>query len=105
MHNKEIKTCGTTGTSQTLRHKDHIATHIARKIQNTHNRGSQTQQYIMRKRSSCLIQQDPNICPKRPTHKHIPASLFRRPKLPPGNPELIVDVEEETTCVLGVVLL
>ena len=31
-------------------------------------------------------------------HRNInPASLFQRPKLPPGNPELFVDVHEETT--------
>ena len=68
-----------------------------RRIQILHNKRSQTISSTSGSEVGCLIQQDANIWPKRPTHKQFPASLFHGPKLPPGNPELLVDVHEETT--------
>ena len=48
------------------------------------------------------ITTDPNNWPKRPAHKHNPCQLVpRRPKLPPGNPRLLVDVNIEPTFVFG----
>ena len=103
MHNKEIKTCETTGTSHTLRHKDLIATHITRKIAKDIQR-SQTQHYNKRKPNMLSIQQDPKYG-LRGLQINNPSQLVpRRPKLPPGNPRLLVDVNEEPTFLLGDVL-
>ena len=70
----------------------------------THQR-SLTHHYNKRKQIELSKQQDPNYG-LRGLHINIThASLFRRPKLPPGNPRLLVNVNVEPTFQFGVVLL
>ena len=71
----------------------------------THQR-SLTHHYNERKQILKLSkQQDPNYG-LRGLQINIPCQpVPRRPKLPPGNPRLLVEVNVEPTCVLGVVLL
>ena len=45
------------------------------------------------------------IWPKRPTNKHPAPAVPGCPKLPPGNPRLLVDVHKEPTFEVGEVLL
>ena len=85
--------------------KDHIATHIARKIARIHIKGHRPNITTCGSEFSCLVQQDPNYG-IRGLQITIPASLFRDiPSCHLGTPRLLVDVNEEPTFLLGVVLL
>ena len=75
--------------------KIHIATHI-REDTNYTQKGSQTHQYIMRKRGSCLIQQDPNIWPKRPTHKQSQPACSETSQAATWEPQTICRCQRRT---------
>ena len=67
-----------------------------RRIQIYTSNGSPIQQIIKRKRV-VLSNNKKQIYGLRGMHIIIPASLFHGPKLPPGNPGLLVDGHEEPT--------
>ena len=52
----------------------------------------------------CSKQQEPKLWPKRPANKHPAPAVPGCPKLPPGNPRLLVDVHIEPTFSVGEVL-
>ena len=70
----------------------------------THQR-SLAHHYNKRKQIRLSKQQDPNLWPKRPTITYPGQPVPRHPKLPPGNPRLLVEVNVEPTFQFGNVLL
>ena len=88
---------------KTLRHKTYSNSYNEKNTSITHQKVTD-QQFIKRKRV-VLSNNKKQIYGLRGLQLKIPASLFHGPKLPPGNPRLVVDVNEEPTYLLGVVLL
>ena len=104
MHNKEIKTVEQLAHHRLYDTKDHSNSY-SEKDGKLHIRGHRPNITTSGSKYSCLTTRS-KLWPKRPTKTNIPCQpVPRRPKLPPGNPRLLVDVNKETTLLLGDVLL
>ena len=80
------------------------STHITRKIANITIRGRRPNITTCRSKYSCLTTRS-KLWPKMPTITYPSQPVPRRPKLPPGNPTILVDVYEEPTFLFVDVLL